>query len=66
MKTVLLYWVIGCVIVGSGEVDSRRGCGVRHTADEMISVVAVWPVLFVFAARGLEPDQGSCVKPDHS
>jgi len=49
MKEILVYWVIGCVLVGWADGKIHEECGTRINSQELFVGVAFWPAHVVAA-----------------
>jgi len=44
MKALLIYWIIGCIVIGVGAGVTQRQCpNDIFDVSKMVQVIAVWP-----------------------
>jgi hypothetical protein len=63
MKAILIYWIIGCFVIGPAIAGRMNDCpNDKVEATTIVSMVAVWPVALI-AAIGLKSPDKSCRSP---
>lgn len=60
---VLVYWVIGCILVGAAVAEQDRRCpsGKSVGVTQLVALVAIWPVSVGFWLDGGAPEK-TCPK----